>query len=230
MPKPLIIFDLDGTLLDTAPDLMNSLNHTIEALGLDPVVFEDMTYLVGSGARAMIERALDLQDHLPADGEMDMLFNRFLEHYSATMPGSSAPYPGLPEAMQRLEKAGMDLAICTNKTEALATRLLRLLDLSDNFAAITGGDSFSVRKPHRGHIEGTIDRARGSRSAAVMIGDSVNDIEAARNAGIPSIAVSFGYSESAVEELSPSHIIHHYDELTADLIYGLLAETGQQAV
>ncbi len=230
MPKPLVIFDLDGTLLDTAPDLMDSLNHTIDALGLEPVAYEDMTYLVGSGARAMIERALDLQKHQPANGEMDMLFNRFLDHYSAMMPGSSAPYPGLPEAMRRLEEAGMELAVCTNKTEALATRLLGLLDLSDYFAAITGGDSFSVRKPHRGHIEGTIDRAQGDRTAAVMIGDSVNDIAAARNAEIPSIAVSFGYSDTAVEELSPNHIIHHYDELTADLIYGLLAETGQQAV
>ncbi len=227
MPKPLVIFDLDGTLLDTAPDLMESLNHTIDALGLAPVAYEDMTYLVGAGARAMIERALDLRNHVLADGELDGLFDRFLDHYSGAMPGSSAPFPGLLEAMERLEDAGMALAICTNKTEAMARRLLELLGLSHRFAAITGGDSFAVRKPHGDHIHGTIDQALGDKSATVMVGDSVNDIHAARNAGVPSIAVPFGYSDVAVEELAPNRVIQHYDELTPDLVYGLLAEARQ---
>ena len=117
----------------------------------------------------------------------------------------------------------MALAICTNKTEAMARRLLELLGLSHRFAAITGGDSFAVRKPHGDHIHGTIDQALGDKSATVMVGDSVNDIHAARNAGVPSIAVPFGYSDVAVEELAPNRVIQHYDELTPDLVYGLLA-------
>lgn len=223
MSTPLVIFDLDGTLLDTAPDLMKSLNHTISKLGLEPVEYDDITFLVGAGARAMIERALEMRNTVVHESEIELLFARFIEFYSGSMPGVSTPYPGLLEALDRLEAAGMSMAVCTNKTESLARRLLDLLGLTRRFSAITGGDTFTVRKPHGDHIRGTIDMALGSMAAAVMIGDSVNDIHAAQNAGIPSIAVPFGYSDTAVEHLGPNRIIHHYDELTPDLVTGLLS-------
>lgn len=222
MPAPLVIFDLDGTLLDTAPDLMKSLNHTIGKLGLEPVRYEDITFLVGAGARAMIVRALEMRETAVHESEIENLFNRFIEFYSGSMPGISVPYPGLLSALDRLEAAGMSMAVCTNKTEALARRLLDLLGLTGRFSAITGGDTFSVRKPHGDHIRGTIEMALGSEAAAIMIGDSINDIHAARNAGIPSVAVPFGYSDVAVEHLAPNRIISHYDELTPDLVNRLL--------
>ncbi len=222
MPRPLVIFDLDGTLLDTAPDLMTSLNHTIGRLGLAPVHYDDITSLVGAGARAMIVRALEMRDTIVHESEIDRLFARFIEFYSGSMPGASTPYPGLLDALDRLEAAGMAMAVCTNKTESLARRLLDLLGLAKRFCAITGGDTFPVRKPHGDHIRGTIDMALGCSTAAVMVGDSVNDIHAAQNAGIPSIAVPFGYSDVAVEHLGPNRVIGHYDELTPDLVNGLL--------
>jgi len=226
MPTPLVIFDLDGTLLDTAPDLMASLNHTIDAIGLEPVAYEDVTFLVGAGARAMIDRALKLRDTTLSTAEKEQLFERFLDHYGGSMPGETLPYPGLLDAMDRLEAAGISMAICTNKVEALAKRLLTLLGLSHRFAAITGGDTFAVRKPHGDHLHGTIKQAVGHPHMTVMVGDSTRDIEAARNAGVPSIAVPFGYSDVAVETLRPDRIIRHYTELTPELVRDLFARTG----
>ncbi|MEX3009491.1 HAD family hydrolase [Hoeflea sp. TYP-13] len=222
MPSPLVIFDLDGTLFDTAPDLMNSLNHTIGTIGLEPVHFEDMTYLVGSGAKVMINKALELRKVTIDEPELERLFGLFLDHYGASMPGSTALYPGAADAMDRLSAAGLSMAVCTNKTESMAVRLLSLTGLLPRFAAVTGGNTFDVRKPEAGHLLGTIDMAGGSRSKSLMIGDSVNDIAAARNAGIPSIGVPFGYSDTAVDKLGPDWVMSHYDELTLDVVERLL--------
>lgn len=224
MSAPLVIFDLDGTLIDTAPDLIDSVNHTIAVADLAPVTFADLTHLVGQGARVMIRRAFELRGKPVEDGDVEFLLDRFLAHYKAHMPGQSLPYHGLVECLDRLSAAGMKLAVCTNKTEELALLLLDKLGLTQRFAAVTGGDTFPVRKPDARHILGTIERAGGDREKSVMIGDSINDILAARNAGIPSIAVTFGYSDVPVHELEPDHVIGGFDELTADLIGRAIAE------
>jgi phosphoglycolate phosphatase len=229
LTAPLVIFDLDGTLVDTAPDLIDSLNHTIAAAGLSPVTFEDLTHLVGQGVRVMIRRAFDLRK-VPLDEKTaDQLFDRFMEHYAGHMPGKSRPYPGALECMERLSASGMRLAICTNKAEELALPLMQKLKLADRFVAITGGNSFAVRKPDAGHIFGTIERAGGDPATSVMIGDSVNDILAAHNAGIASIAVTFGYSDVPVETLGPDHVVADYQELTVGLITGLLRRRAAKA-
>jgi len=225
--RPLVVFDLDGTLIDTAPDLVASLNHTIAGLGLAPFGGGDLTHFVGQGARVMIDRALTFRGHPVVAEEIDGLLATFIDHYEDMMPGASKPFPGLIDAMVRLDAAGMGLAVCTNKQEALARRLLDTLGLTERFGVITGGDTFAVRKPDAGHIHGTIDRAGGDRSAAVMIGDSVNDIAAARNAGIPSLAVSFGYSDVDVATLGATQVIDHYDELTPALVADLLRQTAR---
>lgn len=222
MPSPLVIFDLDGTLLDTAPDLMISLNHTIGSIGLDPVHRDDMTFLVGRGARAMIGKALELRNSVVDDAEFERLFDCFLDHYGAFMPGGSKLYPGAADALDRLEAAGISMAVCTNKTESLAVKLLDLTGLMPRLAAVTGGDTFAVKKPDPEHLLRTIDMASGNSSSSLMIGDSVADIAAARNAGIPSIAVPFGYSDIAVEELGPDLVMSHYDQLTAELVNKML--------
>ncbi|MDP3525516.1 MAG: HAD family hydrolase [Hoeflea sp.] len=223
MTSPLVIFDLDGTLIDTAPDLMASLNHVMDLNGLSHVAFEDMTWLVGQGAKVMIERAWAHHGHPSSPEQLESAFDAFLVHYAAGMPGRSLPYPGLMAAMDRLEAAGMKLAVCTNKTEALALRLLDSLELTARFAAITGGDTFKVKKPHGDHILGTIAMAGCSPARAVMIGDSINDILAAQNAKVPAIAVPFGYSDKPVAEFNPDLVIAHFDELDAAMVEQLIA-------
>jgi phosphoglycolate phosphatase len=220
--RPIVIFDLDGTLVNTAPDLLASLNHVLMAEKIEPVIFEEMTYLVGQGARDMIVRAHALRNIDLDPARLPALLDSLVEHYLAEMPGLSQPYPGVVEALERLMAGGFALAVCTNKLERLAAPLVDKLGLSGYFEVITGGDTFAVRKPDAGHILSTIDKAGADPARAVMIGDSVNDIKAASNAGIPSIAVPFGYSDVPVESLSPTHIIAHFDELTPELVSRLI--------
>ena len=223
MTSPLVVFDLDGTLVDTAPDLVASLNYTIAAAGLAPVTYADLTHLVGHGAKAMIERAFAMRGHPLPDDEFPPMLQRFITYYSDTMPGDSKPYPGLFDALDRLAADGFKLAVCTNKLEGLAVTLIERLGMTARFAAITGGDTFVVRKPDAAHLLGTIERAGGDPQRTVMVGDSLNDFLVARNAGIPSIAVPFGYSDVPIASLQPTVIIDHFDQLTPALINGLIA-------
>lgn len=222
MTAPLVIFDLDGTLIDTAPDLVSSLNHTISSVGLEPVTYEDLTHLVGQGVRVMIRRAFDLRKVALDETTEDMLVERYLAHYKADMPGHSKPYAGIIDCLDRLEAAGFTLAVCTNKAEQLAIPLLEKLDLARRFAAITCGDTFAYRKPDGRHIASTVERATSDMAESIMVGDSINDILAAQNAGIPSIAVTFGYSDVPVESLGASRVVSHYDQVTVNLIEQLL--------
>lgn len=224
MPHPTIVFDLDGTLINTAADLVASLNHTIAAADLEPVGADDLNHLVGHGARAMIERAFALRERALTEDELSSLLERFIAHYKANMPGESRPYEGLVAALDRLQAANYLLAVCTNKMEGLARPLLDGLELTHYFAAITGGDTFDVRKPDAQHLLGTIEKAGGKPESAIMIGDSRNDILVAQNAKIPSIAVPFGYSDVDVASLEPTVIIKHFDELTVDLVQSLLGK------
>lgn len=219
---PLVIFDLDGTLVDTSPDLVASLNHTIAAEGLAPVTYQDLTHLVGQGVHMMIQRAYAMRDRALDEETRARLFDRFMEFYLGNMPGESRPYPGLTDALDRLDAAGFKLAVCTNKIESLTFPLLEKLGLKDRFAAISGGDTFPWRKPDARHILGTVERAGAAPARSVMVGDSVNDIAAAKNAEIRSIAVPFGYSDVPVETLNPDRIIAHFDELTPALVRELL--------
>jgi len=214
---PLVIFDLDGTLVDTAPDLIDSLNHTIAAADLQPVAYEDITHLVGQGVRMMIARAFHLRN-TPLDDELAArLFDRFMAHYKANMPGKSKVYPGVIDCLDRLACAGVRLAVCTNKLEELALPLMQGLGLASRFDVITGGDTFAVRKPDAGHILGTIEKAGADPACSIMIGDSINDILAAQNARIGSIAVSFGYSDVPVVDLNADIVIDHFDDLTVQV-------------
>ncbi|TLX09392.1 HAD family hydrolase [Rhizobium sp. MHM7A] len=227
-PAPLVVFDLDGTLLDTHTDLVESLNHTIAALGLEPVTYDDLTHLVGQGARVMIERACRLRGHPLSADTLPPLVERFVAHYAGNMPGHTQPYPGLIAAMDLLKSGGYSLAVCTNKMESLARGLLEKLGLTGYFDAITGGDTFEYRKPDARHLTSTIERAGGDVSRTVMVGDSINDIAVAKNAGVPSIAVPFGYSDVPVNTLGPDHIITHFDELTTELVERLLGEYAEK--
>lgn len=222
MTDKLAIFDLDGTLIDTSYDLLDSLNYCLQSVDLNTVKYEDLTYLVGQGARAMLSRAFDLNKTRVDDPELDRLVAVFVEHYRDNMPGKSELYPELLEALDRLDEGGFQFAICTNKMESLAAKLIDELSLAERFPVLTGGDTFSFRKPDARHILKTAEFAGVSAENTLMIGDSVNDIEAAKNADIPSIAVSFGYSHIPVEELGADLIITNYGELTSELAVDLL--------
>ncbi|QPC87979.1 phosphoglycolate phosphatase [Mesorhizobium sp. NBSH29] len=223
MKKPIIVFDLDGTLVDTAPDLLASLNHSLEAGGLAMTDATGFRSYVGNGGRVMIERAYAAQRKPLAPDEHDRLYAVFLDHYGTHMPGGSKPYPGVMKAIQKLQQAGFLVAICTNKTEALARQLLAALGIADQFAAICGQDSFAMRKPDPRALINTIELAGGDAERAVMIGDSRTDIDTAKAAGIPVVAVDFGYTDRHVREFEPSKIISHFDQLTVELVQGLMA-------
>jgi len=223
MSKPIIVFDLDGTLIETAPDLLGALNFSLEVAGLQPVDPAALRQQLGMGARAMIERAFVTQHRdLPAD-ELERLFGIFIEHYTTNMPGQSVPFPGVVAALDRFEDAGYLLAICTNKTEKPAKRLIEGLGLTARFGAICGQDTFAFRKPDPRHIVETARMAGGDVDRIVMIGDSRTDIDAAKAGGIPVVAVDFGYTDRHVREFEPSKVISHFDELTVELAQRLLS-------
>jgi phosphoglycolate phosphatase len=213
MAAPTVVFDLDGTLIDTAPDLVDTLNVVLTRAGLPPVPFAMARKMIGSGARVMIERGLQAEGRPLVGAEIDQLFRHFIDHYTAHIADRSRPFPGLEAALERLAARGCPLAICTNKLEALSLQLLTALDLAKHFAAISGQDTLGIQKPEPEMLRQTIVRAGGRPDYAVMVGDSATDIHTARAAGIPIVAVEFGYTEIPVAELSPDRIIGHFDEL-----------------
>jgi phosphoglycolate phosphatase len=225
MSKPIIVFDLDGTLVDTAPDLLDSLNHCLGTGGVALADAAAFHQYVGQGGRVMIERAYAAQQKTLAVEEHNWLLSLFLEHYGANIPGKSRPYPGVLAALDRFERAGFALAICTNKTEAFSRKLIDALGMTHRFAAICGADTFAFRKPDPRHLLETIARAGSDPDRAVMVGDSRTDIDTAKAAGIPVVAVDFGYTDLHVREFEPSVVISHFDELTLDLA-GRLIETA----
>jgi phosphoglycolate phosphatase len=222
MAKPTLVFDLDGTLADTAPDLLSSLNHCLTLEGIEPVDGVMLKSYVGQGARVMLERAfVARRKPLPVD-KLETLQAIFFEHYRSEMPGKTLLYPGVKRVMNEFAGKGYLLAICTNKLESMSVRLLEGLGVADQFASICGGDTFSYRKPDPRHLIDTITRAGGEADKAILIGDSRTDIDTAKAAGIPVIAVDFGYSDRHVREFEPSRIISHFDEITLDFVERLL--------
>ena len=223
MPRPIVVFDLDGTLVDTAPDLLDSLNHCLGFAGLECAAPEELRRFVGMGGRVMIERAFASQRQILTTARLDELQRVFLDHYGGNIPGGSRPYPGVIAALDRLEAAGYAAAVCTNKYERLSTALIKALDLAPRFAAVCGADTFAFRKPDPRHLIETIRLAGGDPARAIMVGDSRTDIDTAKAAGIPVVAVDFGYTDRPVHEFSPSRVISHFDELTLEMTQELMA-------
>jgi phosphoglycolate phosphatase len=222
MAAPTIVFDLDGTLVDTAPDLVATLNFIMGGLGLPPVAFAAARNMVGGGARAMIQRGLAAEGRNLAAAEVDRLVKDFIAHYATHIADRSLPFAGLAAALDELAAAGCCLAVCTNKLEWLSVRLLDALGLSGRFAAICGADTFGLQKPNPELLKRTIAQCGGHAAHAVMVGDSISDIAMARAAGLPVVAVDFGYSEIPVAELGPDRVIGTLGDLPA-AVFGLLA-------
>ena len=210
-----IVFDLDGTLIDTAPDLISTLNLILAREGMPAFPYDSARRLIGGGARGMIERALEAEGRKPAKAELDRMFSAFIEHYAAHIADRSRPFPELKATLDLLAGNGHRLAVCTNKLEWLSVRLLNTLDLTRHFAAICGQDTFGVQKPDPEILRRTILRAGGEPERAIMVGDSATDIRTARAATVPVIAVDFGYSEVPIATLQPDRIIGSFADLPA---------------
>jgi phosphoglycolate phosphatase len=221
-----IIFDLDGTLVDTAPDLIATLNVILSREGLPAVPEHEARSLIGRGARGMLERGLALAGQ--TGGDIDRLYGDFISHYSDHLADRSRPFPGMEAALDTLAERGCIFAVCTNKLEWLSVRLLTSLGLASRFAAICGQDTFGVQKPDPEALLRTLGRAGGILDRAVMVGDSATDIATARAALMPVVAVDFGYTDVPVKDLGPDKIISHYRHLP-DAVEMLL-ETGRKAL
>jgi phosphoglycolate phosphatase len=229
MQVPTIIFDLDGTLVDTAPDLVETLNVILGREGLPAIAYDDARLLVGGGARRMIERGVRSEGKPRTTADLDRMFNDFIAYYADHVADRSRPFPGVVEALDTLAARGCRFAVCTNKLEWLSVRLLEALDLADRFVAICGQDTFAVQKPHPDALHGTLRRAGGTISRAVMVGDSETDIVTAQAAGMPVIAVDFGYTDVPVTQLGPDRIISHFNALPdsiADVLAARSASLG----
>jgi phosphoglycolate phosphatase len=212
-PPPIVVFDLDGTLVDTAPDLIHTLNAILEAESIPALAFDTARPMIGAGVRPLLERALAERGRFPEETAMDALFARFIQRYRDHIADHSRPYPGLEGALDRLDAHGFTLAVCTNKYESLSLRLLDALGLTSRFAAICGQDTFAMKKPDPDALRLTIARAGGDAARAVMVGDSETDVSVARAAGIPVIGVDFGYTRIPMADLRPDRLIGHFDAL-----------------
>jgi phosphoglycolate phosphatase len=210
-----VVFDLDGTLVDTAPDLINALNFVLDREGLPPVPLHSARNMIGAGARRLIERGLELEGRAASVGDITRLTDDFIAYYAEHIADVSRPFEGLESALDDLGKRGYRFAVCTNKLEWLSKLLLDRLGLSARFSAICGADTFGIAKPDPAILQQTVARAGGDISCAIMVGDAGPDIGVARRAGIPVIGVGFGYTEIPIAELKPDRLIHHMNELPA---------------
>jgi phosphoglycolate phosphatase len=211
--SPTAVFDLDGTLADTVHDLIATLNVVMDREGLPHLPLEDGREMIGAGARALIERGLEAVGREVTPAHLDDLHRYFLAHYNENLCVHTKLFPGVPEALDRLESAGFRLAVCTNKYEDLSVALLEGLGIAHRFEAICGRDTFAYFKPDPRHLTLTIERAGGHPGRAVMVGDSIADVATAKAAGVPVVAVTFGYSDIPARRFEADRLIDHFDEL-----------------
>jgi phosphoglycolate phosphatase len=209
-----IVFDLDGTLVDTAPDLIGALNFILDREGMPPVPLQSARTMIGAGARRLLERGLELDGRHATVADIDRLTSHFIDYYAEHIADASRPFEGLEAALDELAASGYRFAVCTNKLEWLSKRLLDRLGLSGRFAAICGADTFGVSKPDPAILQQTVARAGGQLSQAIMVGDAGPDVGVARRAGIPVIGVAFGYTEVPMAELKPDRLIERMSQLS----------------
>lgn len=208
-----IVFDLDGTLVDTAPDLVRALNQTLDLEGLPQVKLATVRTMVGHGARVLIEKAAAHCGVSFSPPRLDELTKAYIGFYRAEIALESKPFPETEAALDALAALGAKLAVCTNKRTDLSAQLLETLGLADRFSAIVGADSVPERKPHPDHYRAAVSRAGGVVRRSLMIGDTAADVASARGAGAPVAVVSFGYSDAGAETLGADALLHSFADL-----------------
>ena len=211
MPDFLLVFDLDGTLIDTVPDLANALNQVLREHGYTPFASREVQNMVGDGIPALVTRGFAARGADAAEARAAL--PRFLAFYEANATNLSRAYPGVRETLHDLRRQGYRMAVCTNKAERATVAVLRGLDLFDLFDGIAGGDRFAVRKPDPGHLLGLIDELGGRPERAAMIGDNENDAAAAHAAGLPLILMRYGYARVEPATLEPAVLLDHFADL-----------------
>jgi phosphoglycolate phosphatase len=215
MKRTALVFDLDGTLVDSLPDLQAALNQTLREIGKPPLTPDAVRRMIGDGTAMLIARGLAASGAPPdRDGRQ---LRRFLALYEAAPVARTRPYPDVPAVLAALAAAGHALAICTNKPQSATLAVLRGLGLERHFAAIVGGDLLPVRKPDPGHLLGALERLGMSAADAVMIGDNENDVAAAKGAGVPVIVMRYGYARIDVAELGADLVLDRFADLPAGL-------------
>lgn len=226
MTRATILFDLDGTLADTAGDLCETTNAILVAHGRRRIPQTRIRHLVGGGARLLLERGFAETGEPASKALLDQTLDEFIDHYRAHIADHTRLWPGIDTLLTRLADAGVGLAVCTNKVEALSHQLLARLRIDRFFPVVIGGDTLPVKKPDPEHLFEAIRRLGGDPATAVMVGDSETDIDAAKNARLPSICVSFGYTRVPVPQLGADVVIDHFDEFPAALAKLLPAQFG----
>jgi len=223
-----IAFDLDGTLVDTAPDLIGTLNVLLLDEGLPPLPMDEARPFIGYGARRLLERGFLAAGQVLHPARLQALFDRFIPHYLGRIAEESRPFPGCAAALDTLKAQGARLAVCTNKPTGLSVALLEALDLAARFDAILGPDAAGAAKPDPRHLQAAVDAVGGSMARTILVGDAATDAGAARAAKAGLILVSFGYTEIPAADLDPDILIHSFDALP-DACVRLLGACGRQA-
>jgi phosphoglycolate phosphatase len=208
-----LAFDLDGTLIDSAPDITLALNRLMAELGRPDLDLPEVRGMIGDGAGTLVERALIARSVVHRPEELDSYLHRFLAHYEADPIRLTRPYPGVPETLAELHAAGFRCAICTNKPQHATDMILAALDLTRFFGAILGADAVENRKPHPDHLEAALTAIGAKPGQAVMIGDSTNDVAPARALAVPSIVMAYGYGRAPLSALGADLILEDFAEL-----------------
>ncbi len=229
MTPPLLVFDLDGTLADTAPDLLATLDVVLPRYGFGRGSGETIREGVGHGARYLLEYALAEQGAAVDAATLDAMYRDYLIYYEANICVRSRLFPGAVALLDRFAASGWRFAICTNKPEELSRRLLQKLGVAERFAAICGGDSFPHKKPDPAHLLDTVAAAAGAREATVMVGDSRTDRDTARAADIPFIGVTFGYTPVPMASLEPDVLVDSFDAIRPEDSAALLKRRQRDA-
>lgn len=211
-PKALV-FDLDGTLVDTAPDLTLVLNWLLVREGRKPVAELSVRHMVGRGARHLILQGMTATGATPDEAELSRLTTDFIAYYGEHIADASVAFAGVSETLEIFRAQGIAMGVCTNKPVGLSRQLLDALGLSPYFSVVLGGDSLSVRKPDPLHLLATLEAMGHKPHSSVMVGDSISDVQAARDAGVPVVGVSFGYTEIPIAELNPDIVIDQFADL-----------------
>ncbi len=213
-PFAVVVFDLDGTLINTAPDLTDALNYMLGWLGREPVPAAKVIEMVGRGMRNLVERGLRATGSAPP-ALLEKALQVFLEYYEAHIADATRPYDGAETALDLLRVRGAQLAICTNKPENLTRKLLAAFGWTERFDSVVGGDTLAVRKPDAAPLREAIQRAGGGR--AVLVGDSITDVLTAKAAGLPCLVVTFGFRDRPGEALGATGLIDRFDQLVPAL-------------
>jgi phosphoglycolate phosphatase len=216
MPGFLLLFDLDGTLIDSVPDLTNALNEILHERGYGPLTPDEVKPMVGDGVPALVGRAFAARGG--SAEEATELLPRYIAFYEANATRLTKPYPGVRDTLTELRRRGYRTAICTNKLQRATARVLRGLELDDLFDGVAGGDKYAVRKPDAGHLLELIRELGADPARAAMIGDSENDAASGHAASLPVLLLRYGYARTELETLSPIAILDRFDQLPDALV------------